>query len=74
MNFLELIEVRHRYQKKHDEISEQLRKGNPLFINGRKLTVFEMSYEKSFLARLIKKIDSLEINIDEEIINPTVRR
>jgi len=74
MNFSELTEVRHRYQKKYDEISEQLRKGNPLFINGRKLTVFEMSYEKSFLARLIQHIDSIEIDVDEEIINPTIRR
>jgi hypothetical protein len=74
MNFSELIELRHHYQKKHDEISEQLRKGNPMFVEGRKLTVFEMSYEQGFLARLIKKIDSLEIDVEEEKINPTVRR
>ena len=74
MNFKELIQMRERYQKKHDEIHEQLMKGNPMFVEGRKLSVLEMIMEQSLLARLIRAIDNIEVNIDEEKINPTVRR
>ena len=74
MKCKELIQMRERYQQKHDEIHEQLMKGNPMFVEGRKLGVLEMIMEQSLLARLITAIDNIEVNIDEEKINPTVRR
>lgn len=64
MQFTELLEKRNRYKKKLSEIEEELHKGNPMYINGRKLSVFEMVQCTWRLRKLIDTIDTLDVNIE----------